>query len=208
MSSPLGSNENPAGGRYEWKGLHMTDAILDQAERLFFAHGFQATTLSGICAPLKIKPASLYYHFRGGKEEIYVQVIRRRTSQFRAGIEDMAHRHHDLSTILKEFGYWYVEQPPMNMMLIAQMDMPNLSRRAKDAVNYCVRSSVFEPLGQVFINHKTLLKTQFDPFTMVGTLSVLLFSIHTAAAKSGISARHLVDYNIEVFLRGVMAGTT
>jgi AcrR family transcriptional regulator len=185
----------------------MVDAILDQAEQVFFARGFHATTLSGICAPLKIKPASLYYHFRGGKEEIYLQVIRRRTSQFREGIEAMAHRHRDLSTILKEFGYWYVEQPPMNMMLIAQMDMPNLSRRAREAINHCVRLSVFEPLGQVFINHKSTLKSQFDPFAMVGTLSVLLFSIHTAAAQSGRSPRDLVEYNIEVFLRGVMSGT-
>lgn len=86
---------------------------------MLFAEGFNATTLSRICAPLKIRAASLYYHFKGGKEEIYLEVIKRRTNQFRAGIESIALTHNDLETILKEFGYWYVEQPPMNMMIIS-----------------------------------------------------------------------------------------
>jgi AcrR family transcriptional regulator len=184
----------------------MKESIVAQAEGLFFAVGFNATTLSGICAPLKIRPASLYYHFNGGKEEIYLEVIRRRTTQFRFAIESIALSHDDLDTILREFGYWYVEQPPMNMMLIAQMDMPHLTRKGRNAVNHFVRASVFEPLGHLFVRHRNVLNDQYDPYAMVGTLSVLLFSIHAAVEQSGAPPRQLVDFNIAVFLRGVVRG--
>jgi AcrR family transcriptional regulator len=184
----------------------MKESIVAQAEGLFFAVGFNATTLSAICAPLKIKPASLYYHFKGGKEEIYLEVIRRRTTQLRAAIESIALSHDNLDPILREFGYWYVEQPPMNMMLIAQMDMPHLSRKGRNAVNHFVRTSVFEPLGHLFVRYKNILNDAYDPYAMVGTLSVLLFSIHTAVKQSGTMPRQLVDFNIAVFLRGVVRG--
>lgn len=120
----------------------------------------------------------------------------------------MVLQHHDLETILKEFGYWYLDQPPMNMMIISQMDMPYLSHKGREAVNTFVRASVFEPLGLVFLRYKAMLKSQFDPFMMVGTLSVLLFSIHTAVKMSDATPQQLVDYHIAVFLRGVMREET
>ena len=186
----------------------MKEQIVNQAEQLFFTQGFSAVTLTAICAPLKIKPASLYFHFKGGKEEIYLAVIKRRTEQFRSGIESIALRHDDLETILKEFGYWYVEQPPMNMMIIAQMDIPYLTRRGRTMVNELVKASVFEPLGMLFLRYHSILNRKYDPFTMVGTFSVLLFSIHTAAKMGDASARQLVDYNVDVFLRGVLRSNT
>lgn len=53
----------------------MKDRIMTVAENLFFTNGFKSVTLNEICEVLEIKPASLYYHFKGGKEEIYIEVI-------------------------------------------------------------------------------------------------------------------------------------
>lgn len=86
------------------------------------------------------------------------------------------------------------------------MDMPHLSRRARNAVDRFVRASVSEPLGLVFVRYQAMLNSKFDPFALVGTLSVLLFSIHAAAHHSEAKPRQLVDFNIQVFLRGVMVG--
>lgn len=183
----------------------MKDQIVLCAEHLFFSQGYNSVSLQSICTPLKIKPASLYYHFKGGKEELYLEVIKRRTSDFRSSIESIALKHDDLETILKTFGYWYISQPPMNMMLIAEFDIPYLSPRGKKAVNELVARAVFEPLSLLFARYKESLKNDLDPYMMVGTLSVLLFSIHSAKKMGNADATQLVDYNINVFLRGVAA---
>ena len=47
------------------------------AERLFAERGYKAVTLRDIAQELGIRQASLYYHFPGGKEELYVTVTER-----------------------------------------------------------------------------------------------------------------------------------
>lgn len=183
----------------------MKDRILEKAQDLFFAKGYHAVSLASICTPLKIKPASLYYHFKGGKEELYLEVIKRRTLEFKSQVESLALRHSELEKILKQFGYWYVEQPAMNMMIIAQIDMPYLTPRAQKILNEQVSSTVFEPLGLLFMRNSSLLRTGLQPFSLVGTFSVLLFSIHDTLKMGGGTPRAVVDYNVDLFLRGALA---
>jgi AcrR family transcriptional regulator len=48
-----------------------TQRVLDVAEGLFIDRGYHAITLRDIADELGIKQASLYYHFPGGKEELF-----------------------------------------------------------------------------------------------------------------------------------------
>lgn len=51
--------------------------ILDAAERLFMAHGFEATTMRAITAEARANLAAVNYHF-GSKEQLIEEVFRRR----------------------------------------------------------------------------------------------------------------------------------
>lgn len=51
--------------------------ILDAAETLFAAHGFDGTSVRAICAAAGANVAAVHYHF-GGKEEVIEAVIERR----------------------------------------------------------------------------------------------------------------------------------
>lgn len=53
------------------------DRILDTAERLFAAHGFDGTSLRQITEAAEVNLAAVNYHF-GSKEELYTQVFVRR----------------------------------------------------------------------------------------------------------------------------------
>lgn len=55
-------------------GLQTAQAIRDAAERLFFAHGYEATSLREVAAEVGIKVGSLYNHI-DSKEDLLLQVM-------------------------------------------------------------------------------------------------------------------------------------
>ena len=63
--------------------------ILNAAETLFFTIGYKQTSLNSIAEANNMKPASLYYHFPGGKEEIYIEVLRQRLSNYKNQIQSV-----------------------------------------------------------------------------------------------------------------------
>ena len=58
--------DNQAAGR---------QCILDQAQQLFFAHGYHGVSIRDIVQACGLSNAALYYHF-GSKQKLYVEVIR------------------------------------------------------------------------------------------------------------------------------------
>lgn len=49
--------------------------ILDQAQKLFFAHGYHGVSIRDIVQACGLSNAALYYHF-GSKQNLFVEVIR------------------------------------------------------------------------------------------------------------------------------------
>lgn len=185
----------------------MTKAkVLEESESLFFAKGFKATALKEICSALKIKPASLYYHFPQGKEQIYVEVVHKRMINFKKAIEDIGFRASSLEQALTNFGLWYIEQPKMNMTIITDLDLNELSPKFKKIVRELVRAHVFEPLGQLFRDFESDLRKPEPVYLFVSIIANLFFSIHTSAKMGHMEAKDLVVFHVDLFLNG--AGKT
>jgi len=70
------------------------DRILDAAEALFMAHGYEATSLRAITAAAEVNLAAVNYHF-GSKEELFEAVLTRR-------LDPMNQRRVALLTTLEE----------------------------------------------------------------------------------------------------------
>ena len=62
--------EKPAAGRQR---------ILDQAQRLFLAHGYNGVSIRDIAQACGLSNAALYYHF-GSKRNLYFEVLREHVS--------------------------------------------------------------------------------------------------------------------------------
>ena len=180
----------------------MKAEIIQKAEKLFFKNGYRSVALQDLASELGIKPASLYYHFKGGKEEIYLAVIQSRAASFKTSIESIAFRTEGLENVLLEFGYWYLVQPPMNMSLIAEFDMPHLSARGRRIAMEAIGANVFAPLGQLFTRFSPQLRPDFNPMQLVGTFSVLLNSVRTSSKMSGMDSKKSLEYVVRLFLHG------
>ena len=57
------------------------ERLLQEAERLFMAHGFAAVSTREICTAAGVKQPSLYHHF-GSKEALYLAVVQRWSERF------------------------------------------------------------------------------------------------------------------------------
>lgn len=50
--------------------------ILEAAQALFIDHGYKGVSMKDVAEAVAITPAALYYHFPGGKEELFADTIR------------------------------------------------------------------------------------------------------------------------------------
>ena len=98
--------------------------VLDQAEKLFLENGYAQTKLRDLAASLNMKPASLYYHAPGGKEELWNRVIDRALKRHRDRLTQAAEQaDNDLRSQLRAMADWLVSQPPINVISIASADI-------------------------------------------------------------------------------------
>lgn len=99
------------------------ERILDEAEAVFAAHGFDGTSLGDVADRVGIRGPSLYNHFKN-KRELYAAVLERLLDPFFALLDDL------------------VAQPPsparaqnaLETMLRHHTDHPNLARLIQQAV--------------------------------------------------------------------------
>lgn len=63
--------------------------IIDTAEKLFNAHGYQETQISDIVKAIGVAQGTFYYYFKS-KEDIVEAIVRRKVDQILAEIEDIA----------------------------------------------------------------------------------------------------------------------
>jgi TetR/AcrR family transcriptional regulator, cholesterol catabolism regulator len=100
---------------------------LDAAERIFTRKGFAAVKLREISAELGLSHASLYYHFPGGKEELFAAVMERNILRHGAGLaEAITSGGQTLRGKLRGVAAWLLSLPPMDLIRMAETDMPSL----------------------------------------------------------------------------------
>ena len=99
---------------------------LTAAERIFSRKGFAATKLRGIASELGLSHAALYYHFPGGKEEIFAAVMERNILHHGAGLAAAIEGGAELKGKLRASAAWLLSQPPMDLIRMAETDMPAL----------------------------------------------------------------------------------
>jgi AcrR family transcriptional regulator len=74
-------------------GEETQNRILDEAQALFSERGYVGTTVQQVASKLGITKAALYYHFPQGKEEIFVELMRRHLRRLHQGLRHAMHSH-------------------------------------------------------------------------------------------------------------------
>jgi AcrR family transcriptional regulator len=113
--------------------------ILEAAERLYAKRGFDSVSLREIAAPLGMSHAALYYHFPGGKEELFAEVMERSLRRHGEGLSAaMSAGGPSLRGRLRGAADWLLSQEPMDLIRMSEIDLPALepkvARRLMDLV--------------------------------------------------------------------------
>ena len=129
-----------------------TQRVLDVAEGLFIDRGFNAITLRDIADELGIKQASLYYHFPGGKEELFMAMAARLFERHREGLAHaLGDASHDLRDQLRAVAAWFSSQQPVKMLGMMHADMPSLSTAHTEQLAQMAHGALFRPIRNAFV---------------------------------------------------------
>lgn len=125
------------------------ERVLNIAERLFTERGYRAVTLRDIADTLGMRPASLYNHAPGGKEQLFVEVTERGLDRHRTGLEQAIRRADpNLRAQLRAAARWLLSQPPLNLSRMLRSDMPAIDPEQAAHLTQAAYQALLAPIEQ------------------------------------------------------------
>ncbi|MBW4615239.1 MAG: TetR/AcrR family transcriptional regulator [Desmonostoc vinosum HA7617-LM4] len=181
------------------------ERLVDEAERLFRARGYNAVSMRDIAFEVGIRQASLYYHFPS-KEQLFVAVTERMFERHRAGLQQaIYHNGSDLRSQLHAVSGWFLSQPPIHFLSMFHTDMPCLGEDNMQKLAVCVEQSVFEPIKQTFIKAQERGEIRYTrPELLAGFFLSVMETIPFVTTKpSAVSGEVMANEMISVLLDGL-----
>jgi AcrR family transcriptional regulator len=184
--------------------------LLDVAEALFMERGYSAVSLRDIADAFGIKQASLYYHFPGGKEELYVAVAQRAFARHHAGILEALEGEEEIGAKLTAVANWFTTQPRMCLMGMMHADLPALHAEANEAVTAAAAQGLFQPIAHAFAGAQDRSEVRpVSPFLLAGAFLALLDGATISQDLAGSGGREQVIHGlIDLLLHGASAPST
>ena len=181
--------------------------LLDAADKLFSHKGYAAVTLREIGAELGLTHASLYYHFPGGKEELFAEVTERNLRAHGRGLDAaLEAAKPDLRAMLYGAAAWLLSQAPMDLIRMAESDMPSLppevARRLMDLAYTLIILRLRVCLDEAIAAGE--LDAGTDAGLIAGGLFGLVESLHSIPEFAVRKSRaQMANELIDVLLRGL-----
>ncbi|MBC8099236.1 MAG: TetR/AcrR family transcriptional regulator [Armatimonadetes bacterium] len=126
------------------------ERVLDAAEGLFIGGGYTTIKLKHIAERLRVKESSIYYHFPGGKAELFIAVMHRSLNRHRAGItQAINHAGGDWIAQLRAVCYWLISQPAMDVMRMNKSDLPAIDPAAAFEIEEAIYTAVHLPIREI-----------------------------------------------------------
>ena len=183
-----------------------TQRILDVAEALFMDRGYSAITLRDIADELGIKQASLYYHFPGGKEQIFVAMAERLFERHREGLEAaLEDAGTDLNAQLHAVSGWFSSQPPVKILAMFHADIPALNREHVQRLQEMARDAMYLPLRKAFVAAQERGEIRpAHPDLLAGSFLWLMDGLSYGQTRIGAPSREVMaDDLISILMDGL-----
>ena len=189
------------------KGKKTRERVLQAAQALFQQKGYQGVSIREIARAAGIREASLYYYAPGGKEQLYVEVVRRELESYRQGltqaIRTASPTAHDQLTAV---AIWLLDQPPPPLVRLFDIDRHFLSDEHAQQLLTLATQSLYAPRAHVFRNATLRGEIQgHDPVLLAGQF---LASVHGMqhARMAGLvigDTDQLAQQVVDLFMHGV-----
>lgn len=175
------------------------------AERLFAERGYKAVTLRDIAQELGIRQASLYYHFPGGKEELYVTVTERGLQAHREGLEQaITAAGASLEEGLRAVLLWLAGHAPVDLARMLLADFPAISEEHRKRLTDLALDCLVRPIESMLQAARQRgegrdVDTRFAALTILSTAEAM----HAQARLTNAEATELVNAALPLLLSGL-----
>lgn len=181
------------------------EQLLQLAEALFGERGYTAVTLRDIAEAFKVRQAALYYHFPGGKEELFFEVIKGSFMRHLDGLNraiSQAEPH--LSNQLNQMADWLLAQPPLDMTRLARSDLPALSQDHAQTLLELGEVSLVKPIQNVLVQAYERGEIRLVDSKLVATVFLsLIDTVHDMHRYKNIPKQVLARDMIDILLDGM-----
>lgn len=124
--------------------------LLDAAEQLFMLRGYAAVRMHEVAAAAGIRQATLYHHFHGGKEELFIRVLERYFARHHLGLNAaLAAAVPNIRAQLYATSDWLLSQAPMDLARMAATDLPAINTAEAERLAKLAYTTLFTPIIQM-----------------------------------------------------------
>jgi AcrR family transcriptional regulator len=185
--------------------------ILEAARELFLARGYKGVSMKEVAEEVQVTSAALYYHFPGGKQDLFFSIIQMMLEEWTQGAIIVTTQVQGLREGLIKLTQYLLTLPIDRFSILARDIHENVLDRDTQRV-------ALEQLQIVFVQHVTdLFQQAIDageisreiPATVLATMyegmSIsLLRSQHLAiGGTEPFDAAQLAGFVVSVLLRGI-----
>ena len=127
------------------------ERLLQVAERLFMERGYSVIRLRDVADELGIRVASLYYHFPGGKQDLFTEVLKQAMMRMRGELEEaIAQAGNSVLAQLCAAGRYFLTQHKIDVYRMLESDLDGIGADDRAAIESTVYQSLMMPLVSVF----------------------------------------------------------
>lgn len=123
--------------------------ILKAAETLFVTKGYKGVSMKDLAEAVQVTPAALYYHFPGGKEDLFLDIIKAMFEEWAAGVAVAIAPAKDIRERLKLLTYYFLGRSSDNFPMLMR-DVNELIK--DDAKKHAVWHHYGDTFMQAIIN--------------------------------------------------------
>ncbi len=189
------------------KGKQTRRRLIEAARALFREKGYQGVSIREIARAAKIREASLYYYAPGGKEDLYVEVVKLDLDWYEKGVREVIQKAEPSAQAqLHAVAAWLLAQPPPPLFRLFETDVQFLSTENRERLLSQLFESLYAPLAAVFRNAQIRGELRaVDPLLLATQFLAALIGVqHSQAARllTG-DAPSLASQTVDIFLHGL-----
>lgn len=175
--------------------------ILEAARELFLTRGYKGVAMKEVAEEVQVTSAALYYHFPGGKQEIFFSIIQAMLEEWTQGALLATAQAHGLREGLTRLTQYLLTLPIDRFSILARDIHENVLDRDTQRV-------ALEQLQNVFVQHVTdLFQQAIDAGEITREIpATVLATMYEGMSISLLRNQYLAIGETERYAAGELAG--
>jgi AcrR family transcriptional regulator len=196
MKKTMGEESRPPAGDRETR-----QQILEAARELFLARGYKGVSMKEVAEEVQVTSAALYYHFPGGKQDLFFSVIQMMLEEWTQGALLATTQAQGLREGLTRLTQYLLTLPIDRFSILARDIHENVLDRNTQRV-------ALEQLQNVFVQHVTdLFQRAIDAGEITWEIpAAVLATMYEGMSISLLRSQHLAIGGTERYDAGQLAG--